>query len=226
MKKGKRMKKILLILCVACLFSAGVIYWASSITYEVPRDEGDLRDMYKNIPSEILSETETHGRKHMRLTEEIPPDSEATRDYVKVDGEHYLERAIDGREKCFIDRPPSLTMDEFPCIEWRKIYDANRKLIKYEVYKASTYESDDCKVKYGLKNTSTNNQVCSEIELRYWVSWHSNGRVERICDYDHAICQTFDTKGQLIKNCSENTVYGVCETYEKGKWSITGSWTS
>ena len=159
---------------------------------------------YKDLPADILSDTDTHGRKHLRLMN-IPSDEEASEKITKKTDFCYhkycLVNISEEETECKIFRPPMLPKDDTPCLKWVKGYDDNGRLNVYMSY------SIDHETK--------------EIHLKHLVQWHENGQISHICYYDNAHCQSFNAAGELIRDCSETVAYSSCSEYdsEKREWT-------
>ena len=163
----------------------------------------------RDLPADILTEVETHGKKHLRLME-IPSDEKANSKTKKGENDCFDDYCLayisEEKTDCIIHYLPSWRKEDVSCMEWQKGYDKKGILRTYTSYKI------DSKTK--------------ERNRKYFVEWNENKQVNRICDYDNHICQYFDANGKLIKDCYVGRGFGYCSEYNEDteKWDEVERW--
>ena len=198
-----------------------------------------VRAEARDLTDDILTETETHGKKHLRLME-IPPDEEANHKSMEKEAKCFnnycVSRVIKGKKHCVIYLLPS--GNEFiPCMEWQKGYDDKGRLRTYKAYKIGSKSKIPFASERETGSVDQNGEVlfrdrgikfepAYEIDTKYFVEWHENGQVSQICYYENNICQHFDPDGKLIKDCYVERGYGQCSKYNEdtGKWEQGEFW--
>ena len=167
----------------------------------------------EELPSHILSDTETHGKRHLRLMP-IPSDKEATEKIKKGEmpcfEDYCFLRISNDATRCKLYNLPllsgSLISDGVPCVEWLKEYNNSGKLHRY-----GSFLVDSQTISLSSKNKTT----------WYGATWHENGQVSSICYINNGICQYFDLTGQLIRECREIDPVKYCSDYDiqSSKWN-------